>query len=68
MTAQTLIELSTLDRVSAIRLFFKKHKELKKSMTYMQNVFIPLLPESIKKNENKNDDSIGTNDPQHDEL
>lgn len=45
-TANTLIEISKLDRLEGIRLFLSKYTVFKKSMAYVQDVFIPLLPEA----------------------
>jgi hypothetical protein len=44
-TAEAILELSKLERQSAVKALMKKHKLFKKSMKYVQNTFIPLLPD-----------------------
>lgn len=58
MTAEIMIEMSSLDRIEAIRVFFDKQKDLNKCLAYVQNDFIPLIPE---KNNQGIEDSQATN-------
>jgi hypothetical protein len=44
-TAEAILELSKLERQAAVKALMKKHKLFKKSMKYVQNTFIPLLPD-----------------------
>ena len=48
-TAEILLEMSKMDRKTAVRHMMKNHKALKQSMKYVKDVFIPLLPK-VKEN------------------
>jgi len=50
-TAEAILELSSLERPDAVKALMKQHKVFKKSMKYVQNTFIPLLPDNSPKEE-----------------
>jgi len=48
-TSEAIIGLAKLERPEAVKALMKQHKTFKKSMKYVQNVFIPLLPDNSVK-------------------
>ena len=42
-TSDILIKMSKMNRKEGIQLMIKNHKELKHSLQYVKNVFLPLL-------------------------
>jgi hypothetical protein len=48
-TSEAIIGLAKLERPEAVKALMKQHKTFKRSMKYVQNTFIPLLPDNSVK-------------------
>jgi len=47
-SAFSILELANMTRREAVNALMKKRKNFKSSMKYVQDIFIPLLPEDSK--------------------